>query len=213
MEERVECHDGLVMIALDILRRQVGCCTMQCMNVHRFFRPLCASAWLLLMAYLLVAGCCHMMALPTEALASKKPPPFNMKAYLDSHKVFINTLKDATAYLEKEKEANPAAAGMANYFLAEIALAKALSENSFDLIFLHFDQFTKSGKVDNLLSGYIGNRLKHLSHSMEDLYRVLTPNIAQSPYAAQELFIAMQSQLTGYQATLANVAEQVIPVP
>ncbi len=142
---------------------------------------------------------------PAPALAAKKsskadkktPPAFNMKAYMESHKALTDTLKKAKTFLQEEKNRDPASAGMANYFLSEVAQAKALAENCFDLIFLYFDHFLKADKVSNILAGYIGNRLRHLSHNLEDMQAELSANIEQSPYATSQLFVDLQAQLAG----------------
>lgn len=157
------------------------------------------------------------LAAKSAAASKEKPdkktsPAFDMKSYMESHKVLSDTLKKTKTFLEAEKKRSPASAGMANYFLSEVDQAKALAENSFDLIFLYFDHFLKADKVSNILAGYIGNRLKHLSHSLEDMQTALTANIGKSPYAGNKLFVDLQAQLAGYQVTIAEVSSRIIPV-
>ncbi|WP_027193347.1 hypothetical protein [Megalodesulfovibrio gigas] len=151
-------------------------------------------------------------AAEAEKPDKKSPPPFDMKAYMDAHKQFVQSLEAARAFMDQEKKSVPAHAGMANYFLGELDRARLQAENGFDLVFLYFDHFLKTEAVSNILAGYVGNRLRHLGHGLEDLATELGENIARSPYAKDPRFAEVHSRLLGYQVLLEDVSRRIIPV-
>lgn len=142
----------------------------------------------------------------------KQPPMFDMKAYMDAHKAFVQCLATARAFMEQEKNTVPQRAGMANYFLGELDRARLLAENAFDMVFLYFDHFLQADAVSNLLAGYVGNRIRQLSHGMEDLAAELGENMAKSPYAKDPRFAEAYTRLSAYQVQLDELSRRIIPV-
>ncbi|GAB7082018.1 hypothetical protein [Megalodesulfovibrio paquesii] len=185
--------------------------------------------FLLLPALVLAGWCCAVegahaapakkpAAQPAKPPAKKDkpdrntPPPFDMEAYMNMHKLLVQTLAEASEFMGQDKKSSPARAGVANYFLSEIEQARLQAENCFDLVFLYFDHFLKADAVSNIMAGYVGNRLRHLSHNMEDLLAELGPNLGKSPYAQDARFANLIARLTSYQLQVAALSQRIIPV-